>query len=235
MYLNGHLMRHDLPSNAAIIWSLHIYVYFGFYTVWKRLLWKNMFWGNWTWTWCIGQRLWTVVEYVSFLHNCTLHSKYVFVNCLPIVLPHWMYESNFTVMYICTLEPLYLSDNPKLALYQVCLVWYQSLQPADWRRRSVEKARWRLAWLASPSHMATTWCPLKTRLHFTWHESRESISVERLPTGQCLVMITIINYSYHHQAGPVDFETLVRNLARVRGSKLLQQVPGEREATEQLA
>ena len=48
-------------------------------------------------------------------------------------------------------------------------------------------------------------------------------------------MITIINYSYHHQAGPVDFETLVRNLARVRGSKLLQQVPGEREATEQLA
>lgn len=122
MYLNGHLMRHDLPSNAAIIWSLHIYVYFGFYTVWKRLLWKNMFWGNWTWTWCIGQRLWTVVEYVSFLHNCTLHSKYVFVNCLPIVLPHWMYESNFTVMYICTLEPLYLSDNPKLALYQVCLV-----------------------------------------------------------------------------------------------------------------
>ena len=57
-----------------------------------------------------------------FLHNCTLHSKYVFVNCLPIVLPHWMYESNFTVMYICTLEPLYLSDNPKLALYQVCLV-----------------------------------------------------------------------------------------------------------------
>ena len=164
MYLNGHLMRHDLPSNAAIIWSLHIYVYFGFYTVWKRLLWKNMFWGNWTWTWCIGQRLWTVVEYVSFLHNCTLHSKYVFVNCLPIVLPHWMYESNFTVMYICTLEPLYLSDNPKLALYQVCLVWYQSLQPADWRRRSVEKARWRLAWLASPSHMATTWCPLKTRL-----------------------------------------------------------------------
>ena len=59
--------------------------------------------------------------------------------------------------------------------------------------------------------------------------------MERLPTGQCLVMITIINYSYHHQAGPVDFETLVRNLARVRGSKLLQQVPGEREATEQLA
>ena len=55
----------------------------------------------------------------------------------------------------------------------------------------------------------------------------------------CLVMITINNYSYHHQAGPVDFETLVRNLARVRGSKLLalllQQVPGEREATEQLA
>ena len=52
-------------------------------------------------------------------------------------------------------------------------------------------------------------------------------------------MITINNYSYHHQAGPVDFETLVRNLARVRGSKLLalllQQVPGEREATEQLA
>ena len=57
--------------------------------------------------------------------------------------------------------------------------------------------------------------------------------------GCLLVMITINNYSYHHQAGPVDFETLVRNLARVRGSKLLalllQQVPGEREATEQLS
>ena len=36
--------------------------------------------------------------------------------------------------------------------------------------------------------------------------------MERLATGQCPVMITIINYSYHHQAGPVGFETLVRNL-----------------------
>jgi len=60
--------------------------------------------------------------------------------------------------------------------------------------------------------------------------------------------ISMAGFSFPHgynlvptqnKAGPVDFETLVRNLARVRGSKLLalllQQVPGEREATEQLA
>ena len=79
---------------------INIHVHLGFYIVWKTALctmYKHVRW-EWECIGCLGQRPWTKWK---MYHICIAFApRHVLVNCFTIVLLHWMYESDFTVMYI---------------------------------------------------------------------------------------------------------------------------------------
>ena len=84
LYLNGHLMRPYLPSNAAMIWSLYIFMYIWVLHSLKETARYKCIWGNLTWKCCNSHN--ASNRYGRcFIHKCTSIILYYTCSCkLPL-------------------------------------------------------------------------------------------------------------------------------------------------------